>query len=113
MTNGCYGRITGLQTLVLGVAGRVLQFADETDSVPESTRLKVMRMSYRALCNKTGADFGYDLAAWHEHLQSTSPHNESYMHPYAWAGVSRAIVELIDDPDRIRLADLIESEDNA
>ena len=89
MTNGRYDRITRIQALVLGVAGRVLQFADETDSVPESTRLEVMRMSYLALCNKTGADFGYDLAAWHEYLQSTPPHSESYTNTYAWSASPR------------------------
>ena len=62
--------------------------------------------------DNTGVDFGYDLAAWHEYLQSTTPHNESYMHPYAWSGVSSAISEFIHDPERIRLAEQIESEDN-
>jgi len=112
MTNARYGHITGAQGLVLGLAGRVLQFGDETDSVPESMRLTIMRKSHRALCNMTGEDFGFDLAAWDAYLCKTAPINEDYTDPRAWSGVSKAVRRLIGDSDRLRLVSMLESEVN-
>src|SRR5262245_54191459 len=57
--------------------------------------LQAMRDGRAALCEQTGRDFGYDLAAWRKFLLAAPEDEFGYRHPYAFKGVDRAVKEAI------------------
>jgi hypothetical protein len=110
MTIPNWGRITPAQGFMLRLAGHVLQrYVVPPGTVePDEERLRSMKAGKKSLCSLTGEDFGYDLARWHEWLLAND--DVGYKHPYAWRTVRPAIERAIADPDRIRLAGLLEAE---
>lgn len=102
-----YGRITPIQGSMLGLGGEVLDlpFQEPTDE----QRLAEMKASKDDLCQMTGRDFGFNLAAWHHYLMNSEKHAEQYTFPYAWKAVEPKILELIQDPNRLRLVQLLET----
>jgi hypothetical protein len=103
-----YGRVTPLQSLLLGLGGEVvhLPMSKPTDE----QRIGEMKASKDLLCKLTGCDFGFDLALWHHNLLASEKHKEQYTFPYAWKAVQRRILELLGDPTRLRLAQLLQAE---
>lgn len=110
MTIRGFGRITPLQGNVLCLAGLVLTQGGER-RVPDEVRLRSMRAALGRLRRQTSADFGYCLARWHAFLQAREPFRQEYQHPYGWRTTSRRVEALIEDPERLRLVALLESED--
>lgn len=96
-----YGRITPIQGEMLGLGGEIVDRPFESPS--DEDKLAEMRASRAELSETTGQDFGYDLAAWHHFLLSSSDHSKEYTFPYAWKAVRAKILELIEDPNRLRL----------
>ncbi|HET6248392.1 MAG TPA: hypothetical protein VFE47_11890 [Tepidisphaeraceae bacterium] len=102
-----YGRATPLQMDMLGLGGEICRWFHQRAPTDEE-RMSAMRASRKVLCRMTGLDRGYDLQAWHTELESDRKHSPEYMHPYAWGVVRPRILQLIADPDRFRLVELIE-----
>lgn len=107
MTAPRYGRVTPLQMDMLGLGGEICRWYS-AELPCDSDRVKEMMSSREALRQTTGCDFGFDLAAWHNHLLDSEQHSEEYTFPYAWHSVQPKIIELIDDPERLRLVRLAE-----
>jgi hypothetical protein len=108
MTIRGYGRVTPLQMNVLRLGGEILSAGgSKTGPVSDEERLSVMREARQTLTQRTGRDFGYDLAAWHHFLLNDARLSEQYTFDYAWKAVKPRIDELLDDPDRLRLVRLL------
>jgi len=104
MTIRGYGRVTPLQMDMLRLGGEILSpGGSETKPASDDQRLSVMKQARQALTQRTGRDFGFDLAAWHHFLLTDAKLSEQYTFDYAWKAVKRRIDELLDDPDRLRL----------
>jgi hypothetical protein len=73
----------------------------------DQERLGVMAQARQTLMQRTGRDFGYDLAAWHHFLLEDAQLSEQYTFDYAWKAVKPRIDELLNDPDRLRLERLL------
>ena len=104
-----YGRITPLQGFVLGLGGEVIDLPFQTPT--DEQRLAEMKASRKELRAHTSKDFGFDLAAWHNYLMQHPDFAKEYTFDYAWSGVSRKVKELIDDPNRIRLARILDGQE--
>ncbi len=113
MTLPRFGKIVPLQGDVLELAGYVLSRSPEVDVVPESDeeRIRIMRASRAELVQRTGQDFGYDLAKWVQFLETDERYRDEFTHPYAYRTTLRWLREAMADPDRQRLVSLIESTD--
>ncbi|MBN9524342.1 hypothetical protein J0H58_38480 [bacterium] len=106
MTIARFGKIVPIQGDVLLLIGYRLTMAQATVALPDPERLTNMRQGRDRLRQRTGQDFGFDLAAWHTYL---SAHPEyGYTHPYAFAGVRLAVEEAIPDVERLRLVALLQ-----
>ena len=81
--------------------------------VPESDeeRIEIMRGGRAALVQRTGRDFGYDLAKWVEFLEADEEYRDEFTHPYAYRTTLRWLREAMADTDRQRLVSLIEHSD--
>jgi hypothetical protein len=107
MTVPRYGRATPLQMHMLGLGGEICRWYSQQPPSDED-RMREMKSSREALRETIGCDFGYDLQAWHDHLLDNKKHSEEYTFVYAWRAVRPKILELIKDPDRLRLTRLVE-----
>jgi hypothetical protein len=67
-----------------------------------------MKKARHLLTQRTGEDFGFDLAAWHHFLVSDDKLSEEYTFVFAWEAVKRRIEDLLDDSDRLRLVRLLD-----
>ena len=106
MTVPIYGRVTPIQALMLGLGGEVIHLL----STPlDDQRFVEMKESRRLLEKLTGADFGYDLAQWHEFLLNGAKFRKQYTFSFAWHAVGPKIRELLQSADRSRLVQLLES----
>lgn len=65
-----------------------------------------MQCGLASLRRHTAQDFGYDLAAWHNYLLAHP--QTGYTHPYAFARVRKAVEDAVNDPERARLAGILE-----
>ncbi|MEM9702015.1 MAG: hypothetical protein AAF907_06190, partial [Planctomycetota bacterium] len=63
----------------------------------EKARKRTMREGLWALRQSTGADFGYDAAAWRDYLIEHGDEN-GYTHPYSFRSVDLAAVAALADP---------------
>lgn len=106
MTIGGFGRITPLQGDMLCLGGLVLGRGGELDA-PDEMRLEAMRRALGRLRRRTKADHGFDLGAWHELLQAEF--RDDYCHPYGWRTTSKRVAALLNDPDRMRLVQLLQT----
>jgi hypothetical protein len=113
MTIPYWGKVTPSQMFMLMLAGHVLdrRFVasgkpDPKDD-PDEARLASMRMGRDRLRRLTGHDCGYDLGRWHQLLLGDADDEWGYRHPYAWRSVRPAIEEAINDPDRLRLLQML------
>lgn len=103
-----YGRVTPLQMDVLRLGGEILLSGGIAAAAPnDQDRLGAMKQARQMLTQRTGRDFGFDLAAWHEFLLNDAKLSEEYTFDYAWKAVKRRIDELLSDPDRLRLVRLL------
>ena len=107
MTVRGYGRVTPLQMFMLELGGEVVR---RGGTVPptDRDRLGLMKEAHKLLTQLTGRDFGYDLAAWHHFLLNDDKLSEQYTFDYAWTAVQPRIEGLLDDPDRLRLVQLVD-----
>jgi hypothetical protein len=105
MTLPRFGKVVPIQCDVLRLIGYRLTRGHVGLDIPDEERLANMREGLAALHQKTGQDFGYDVAAWHKYLLSRS--DLGYDHPYGFAGVRRAVREAARDPERARLIRLL------
>ena len=110
MTIPNWGRITPSQGDMLMLAGHVLRCYPVPQGTvePDEDRLEAMRQGRESLRRLTGQDFGYDLARWHGYLLENDQWD--YQHPYEWQVVQPAIERVLTDPDRLRLAKLLEAD---
>ena len=108
MTVPRYGRATPIQMHMLGLGGEICRWFAQQPPTDED-RMKELRSSRDALRESIGCDFGYDLQAWHDYLLNSQRHSEEYTFAFAWRAVRPKILELIIDPDRMRLVRLIEA----
>jgi hypothetical protein len=106
MTVRKFGRVTPLQGAMLELGGEALLRGREVPSDLE--RMDVMQEARDLLRQRTGMDFGFELAGWHYFLLGNQKLLEEYTFEYAWKGVKRRIEELLDDPERLRLVRLID-----
>ena len=106
MTVRKFGRVTPLQGALLQLGGEALFGGSEAPSDLE--RMDVMKEARDVLRQRTGKDFGFDLAGWHHFLLGNRELSKEYTFDYAWKGVKRRIEELLDDPGRLRLVRLID-----
>jgi len=60
----------------------------------------------------TGRDFGFDLAAWRQFLLADEKLSEEYTFDDAWKGVRKGIERMLNNPDRLRLVHLMETQRN-
>jgi hypothetical protein len=97
-----YNNLNPLQSIMLELGGEPLDRPGR-GGLPDDERARRMKDARERLRQLTGRDFGYDLAAWHHYLLSTSPHAAQYTAPPAWDAVRARILELVLDPDRTRL----------
>lgn len=102
-----YGRVTPLQMDILRLGGEP-RLRSGTRFPTDADRLNSMRKARESLKLRTGVDFGCDLAAWHDFLFNSSKFSEEYICDYAWKAVKQRIDELLNDPDRQRLAGMAE-----
>ena len=103
-----YGRVTPLQMDMLGLGGEILLSGGiASQRASDEQRLDVMKDARQMLMQRSGRDFGFDLAAWHQFLLNDAKLSEEYTFDYAWKAVKPRIDELINDPDRLRLARLL------
>ena len=103
-----YGRVTPLQMDMLGLGGEILLSGGiGSEQASDDQRLVVMKQARQTLMQRTGRDFGFNLAAWHRFLLDDGKLSEEYTFDYAWKAVKRRIDELLDDPDRQRLERLL------
>lgn len=117
MTIPYWGRVTPSQMFMLMLAGHVLERhrfvvggkPDPKDD-PDEARLASMKTGRDRLCRLTGHDCGYDLSRWHELLLGDDEDEWGYRHPYAWGSVCPTIEEAINDPDRLRLLQMLAQE---
>src|SRR5438132_1510485 len=100
-----FGRTTPMQGNVLHIGGIVCGVPD--DLVRDEDRIAAMKTARERLRSKTGRNFGYDIAAWHEFLQESRAFREEYTFHYAWQAVREKVEQLIGDTDRLRLVTLI------
>jgi hypothetical protein len=101
-----YGRVTPLQMDMLMLAGEdVLNGGTEAPS--DMDRVRVMKEARESLKKLTGVDFGYDLSAWNKFLLNSPELSKEYKFRYAWKAVKRRIEEIIDDPHRVRLIEMV------
>jgi hypothetical protein len=84
-----YGRITPIQGLMLGLGGEVVHLIGIQPS--DEQRVAQMKDSRQLLMKLTGADFGYDLVAWHQFLLTSEKFSEQYTFSYAWDAVEPKI----------------------
>jgi hypothetical protein len=94
MSHGAYGRVTGLQSLMLGLAG--ISAWNSADSESKEALAEEMQRSRSLLTKMTGIDFGFDLRRWHEHLLTIEEYIPEYTFEYAWNGVRNAVEEQFD-----------------
>ena len=98
MTISRFGRITPIQGDMLKLVGYRLSRRESTLAIPDNERKANMIWGRKRLCNQTGADFQYDLVSWHEYLIR---HQEfGYDHPFAFTGVSEAVLAAKSDMHR-------------
>ena len=103
-----YGRVTPLQMDMLGLGGEILLSGGiASKSASDEQRLDVMKQARQTLVQRSGRDFGFDLAAWHQFLLDDAKLAEQYTFDYAWKAVKQRIDELLNDPDRLRLVRLL------
>jgi hypothetical protein len=97
-----YDERTPLQAIMLELGGDV---SDRPGSgpVPDEERARRMKDARDRLRQLTGRDLGYDLAAWHHFLLSAPHHTSQYTAAPAWEAVRPRILELVLNPDRMRL----------
>jgi hypothetical protein len=108
MTIRGYGRVTPLQMNMLRLGGEVLLSGGiAAGQASDQQRLDVMKQARQTLTQRSGRDFGYDLAAWHHFLLNDATLSEQYTFDYAWNAVEPRINELLNDPDRLRLVRLL------
>lgn len=101
MTIPGYGRLTPLQCLILALGGEVLhRFRQD---VSDQERMDEMVSARAELVNRTGHDFGFDLASWDAWLRTHEPLRGEYMHPYGWKPMKRKVESLVSDERRLRL----------
>ena len=101
-----YGRATPIQGLMLGLGGEVIHLLGSNPS--DDQRISQMKESRQLLRKLTGADFGYDLVAWHQFLLNSEKFNEQYTFSYAWDAVEPKIRELMQSDYRSRLVQSLE-----
>jgi hypothetical protein len=78
---------------MLGLGGEILLSGGiTTGPASDEARLSVMKQARQTLTQRSGRDFGFDLAAWHHFLQGD---------------VKPRIDELLGAPDRLRLERLL------
>jgi hypothetical protein len=93
---------------MLGLGGEILLSGGiTTGPASDEARLSVMKQARQTLTQRSGRDFGFDLAAWHHFLQGDAKLSEEYTFHYAWKAVKPRIDELLGDPDRLRLERLL------
>ncbi|MEQ1505231.1 MAG: hypothetical protein ABMB14_23575 [Myxococcota bacterium] len=112
MTLPNWGRLTPTQALMLSLAGHVLHGHPVEPGTVETDedRLASMREGRDGLIAQTGRDLGFDLSRWHELLLASVDDAWGYRHPYGWRRVRSAIERALADPDRARLARMLEEE---
>jgi hypothetical protein len=99
---------------VLGLAGEILLSGGiASGSASDQDRLSAMTQARQMLTQRSGRDFGFDLAAWHQFLLNDAKLSEEYTFDYAWKAVKRRIDELLSDPDRLRLVRLLNAHPEA
>ncbi len=101
MTIARFGRITPTQGDMLWLVGYYLSMAESTLDIPDDERKDHMIAGRKALIDKTGMDFGYDLTAWHNFLIDHKEHG--YDHPFAFKGVKEAVFTGTHDERRSQL----------
>lgn len=105
-----WGLVVPLQIGMLRLAGYAVERHGRHDGDPptgtDEERLVGMAEGRQSLRRLTGKDFGYDLRGWHEFLVAHDP--AGYQHPFAWDAVGPAIEAALGDPDRLRLARVLD-----
>lgn len=109
MTIHGYGRVMPLQLDMLCLGGDSRLWVGRVP-LTDCKRLARMKEAHKMLKLYSGRDLGYDLAAWHHFLMSDRQLRKEYTFHYAWRPVRRRVEELLDDPDRLRLVQLLEEE---
>ncbi len=112
MTIPHWGRLTPVQIYMLSLAGHVIPPPyDEPDIVaPDTERLRSMTEGREDLRRMTGKDFGFDLASWHDYLIEDEG-DWGYTHPYGWRQTRQAVEAAMHSPDRLRLVNLLETDE--
>jgi hypothetical protein len=111
MTVQGFGQVVPIQIAMLKLAGYVPDHRDERlrAASSEAEREWTLREGLDELCESTGQDFGYDLAAWREYLLE---HEESgYAHADSFEAVDLSVVEAISDRCRQETAEWLKEED--
>lgn len=110
MTVQGFGHVVPIQIAMLKLAGYVPDYRDERirAATSEMERECTLCEGLGELCELTGQDFGYDLAAWREYLLE---HEESgYTHADAFEMVDVSIVEAIADHRRQETAEWLKDQ---
>lgn len=110
MTLRPFGNVMPIHLDVLALAGYVPIHGERRigRAPTDDARKAAMRKGRRALRSATGRDFGYDLAAWRNLLLADE--DSGYTHPYAFAGVDRAVRNAIKNARWRRLAEELKDE---
>src|SRR5262249_30315459 len=108
-----FGRVVPIQIDVLALAGYETDYRERRIRLgaDDDARKRNMRRGRRGLRRRTGQDFGYDLAAWHNCLGAQP--ELGYTHSYAYAGVARAVRRAIGESRRHRLAEELAAEETS
>jgi hypothetical protein len=85
---------------------------DNRDMVPAkglNARKRAMISGLHSLRKTTGADFGYDAAAWRQFLIDNG-NKYGYTHPYAYDSVDKAVQIALSDDEVLETLRILETE---
>lgn len=97
MTLRSFGNVVPIQMHLLQLVGYEATSRDMRPVSGGNARKRAMRDGLHSLRRATGADFGYDAAAWREYLIEQDVET-GYTHPYAFSRVDKAVVAALADP---------------
>ncbi len=111
MTVEGFGHVVPIQIAMLKLAGYVPVYGDKSfrAAISEGARECILREGREELCEATGQDFGYDLAAWRKYL--IEQEESDYANPDSFEAVDLSIVEAIADRCRQETAEWLKDED--
>ncbi len=104
-----FGRAMPIHLELLSLVGYEDEGRDMVPAKELNARKRAMMPGLHSLRKTTGADFGYDAAAWRKFLIENGE-EYGYMHPYAHVSVDKAVQAALSDPEVVATLKLLTTE---